>query len=74
MVTGSSDLAGLNFGVDQGRNPDDCKVLFTLNPIVGEDPEEAEKRRQSRRAHVRDNIEERLANSAKIIDCWRRRQ
>jgi FMN-dependent oxidoreductase (nitrilotriacetate monooxygenase family) len=54
--------------VDHGRNPDNCKVLFTLNPILGEDMEEAERRLQRRLAYVRENIEERLANFAKAIN------
>ena len=54
--------------VEHGRNPDDCKVLFTLNPILGEDMEEAERRLQRRLAYVRENIEERLANFAKVIN------
>jgi len=54
--------------VEHGRNPDNCKVLFTLNPILGEDMEEAERRLQRRLAYVRENIEERLANFAKVIN------
>ena len=54
--------------VDHGRSPDDCKVLFTLNPILGEDMEEAEQRQERRLAYVRANIEERLANFAKVIN------
>jgi FMN-dependent oxidoreductase (nitrilotriacetate monooxygenase family) len=54
--------------VEQGRDPDGCKVMFTLNPILGEDMEDAQRRLQRRLAYVRDNIEERLANFAKVIN------
>ena len=35
--------------VAHGRNPDDCKVLFLIDPILGETMEEAQER-QKRRA------------------------
>ena len=54
--------------VDHGRNPNDCKVLFTLNPVLGEDMGEAERRWERRLEYVRANIEERLANFAKSIN------
>jgi FMN-dependent oxidoreductase (nitrilotriacetate monooxygenase family) len=54
--------------VEQGRDPDGCKVMFTLNPILGEDMEDAQSRLQRRLAYVRENIEERLANFAKVIN------
>ena len=37
----------------QGRNPDDCKVLFLINPILGETMEEAQERKKQRAAHGR---------------------
>ena len=54
--------------VEQGRDPDSCKVLFTLNLILGEDMHEAKNRADRRLAYVRDNVEERLANFAKVIN------
>jgi FMN-dependent oxidoreductase (nitrilotriacetate monooxygenase family) len=54
--------------VEQGRDPDACKVMFTLDPILGETVEDAEQRNQRRLAWVRDNIEERLAGFAKVIN------
>ena len=54
--------------VEQGRNPDECKVLFTLTPILGEDQADAERRLERRLTYVKDNIEERLANFAKVIN------
>ncbi len=41
-----------------GRNPDDCKVLFLINPILGETEEEAQERRsKQRRACADEHIE-----------------
>src|ERR1700743_534057 len=34
--------------VAQGRNPDDCKVLFLVNPILGETMEDAKERHKRR--------------------------
>ncbi|MEM7406222.1 MAG: NtaA/DmoA family FMN-dependent monooxygenase [Pseudomonadota bacterium] len=53
---------------EAGRNPDDCKVMFTVNPVLGEDREEAHNRQARRLDYVRANIEERLANFAKVIN------
>ena len=54
--------------VEHGREPDDCKVLFTMNPILGETMEDAEQRRERRLAWVRDNLQERLANISKTTN------
>jgi len=54
--------------VDHGRDPDHCKVLFTVNPILGETMDEAEQRREHRLSWVRENIEERLASFSKTIN------
>jgi len=54
--------------VDHGRDPDDCKVLFTINPFLGETMEEAQQRQQRRLAYVRDNIEIRLAGFSKTTN------
>lgn len=54
--------------VDQGRDPDTCKVMFTINPFIGETEEDAQRRRELHLAHVRDNIEERLAGFSKTTN------
>jgi FMN-dependent oxidoreductase (nitrilotriacetate monooxygenase family) len=54
--------------VEQGRDPDSCKVMFTLHPILGDTLEDAEQRQERRLAWVRENIEERLAGFAKVIN------
>lgn len=54
--------------VDQGRDPDHCKVMFTVNPVLGEDMEDARQRKERQLAHVRANIEERLAGFAKVVN------
>jgi alkanesulfonate monooxygenase SsuD/methylene tetrahydromethanopterin reductase-like flavin-dependent oxidoreductase (luciferase family) len=52
----------------QGRNPDHCKVLFTVFPILGDTDEEANERYRRKLAYLRDNREERLASFAKLIN------
>lgn len=54
--------------VAQGRNPDHCKVMFAINPVLGETVEEAKERYERRIAHVRKNIEERLATFGKLVN------
>ena len=54
--------------VDHGRDPDACKVLFTINPFLGETDEEAAERQERRLAYVRENIEERLAGFSKTTN------
>lgn len=51
-----------------GRNPSDCKVLFLINPILGETTAEAEERRKHRAALSGKNIEERLAHLGKVTN------
>src|SRR6516165_1658443 len=48
-----------------GRNPDHCKVMFTINPILGETMEEAKERHKRRLAYTREHIEDRLASFGK---------
>src|SRR5260370_15335632 len=47
--------------VAQGRKPSDCKVLYLINPIIGETKEGAEDRKKRRAAHAMEPIYERLA-------------
>ena len=54
--------------VAQGRNPDDCKVLFLVNPILGETMEDAQERRRRQLAHAREHIEERMAHFGKVTN------
>jgi len=52
----------------QGRRPDDCKVLYLVNPVVGETTEEAEWRRQARIARANQQVEQRLAHIGKVTN------
>ncbi|GAA4680102.1 NtaA/DmoA family FMN-dependent monooxygenase [Frondihabitans cladoniiphilus] len=53
---------------EQGRNPDDIKVLFCVWPTVGSSQEEAEQRAAERVQLARDNIEVPLAAMSKSTD------
>src|SRR6201984_92268 len=46
----------------QGRKPSDCKVLFLINPILGETMEEAVERRKRRAAFAMEHVDKRLAH------------
>ncbi|MBV8188776.1 MAG: LLM class flavin-dependent oxidoreductase, partial [Alphaproteobacteria bacterium] len=52
----------------QGRKPEDCKILFLINPILGETMEEAQERRKQRQAIAMEKIEERLAHFGKVTN------
>ncbi len=54
--------------VGHGRNPDDIKVLFLVNPIVGLTKEEAEDRAEARVTNAVANIDIRLASMSKSTD------
>jgi alkanesulfonate monooxygenase SsuD/methylene tetrahydromethanopterin reductase-like flavin-dependent oxidoreductase (luciferase family) len=54
--------------VAQGRKPEDCKVLFLINPIIGETMDEAQRRRRKRQAIAMENIDERLAHFGKVTN------
>ncbi|MBX3500845.1 MAG: NtaA/DmoA family FMN-dependent monooxygenase [Alphaproteobacteria bacterium] len=54
--------------VAQGRKPSDCKVLFLINPIIGESEDEAKERRKRRQAIALERIEERLAHFGKVTN------
>jgi FMN-dependent oxidoreductase (nitrilotriacetate monooxygenase family) len=51
-----------------GRNPDSCKVLFLVNPIIGETAEEAQQKKRLRAAHAEATIEQRLAHLGKVTN------
>jgi len=54
--------------VAQGRRPDDCKVLYLINPILGETIEEAQQRKQKRACVAKDHVLERLAHLGKVTN------
>ena len=47
--------------VRHGRDPDDCKVLFMVAPILGETEAEAQEKKRMRQARAEATIPERLA-------------
>jgi FMN-dependent oxidoreductase (nitrilotriacetate monooxygenase family) len=49
------------------RNPDNCKVLFMIAPILGETPELALEHKRRRAAHAAAQIKQRLAFFGKLI-------
>lgn len=51
-----------------GRNPDDCKVLFLVHPVIGETEEEARAKHQRRLATNEGAISKRLAHLSKITN------
>jgi alkanesulfonate monooxygenase SsuD/methylene tetrahydromethanopterin reductase-like flavin-dependent oxidoreductase (luciferase family) len=50
-----------------GRNPDDCKVLFMIAPILGETEELAQEHKRRRAAHAAAQVKQRLAFFGKLI-------
>ena len=52
--------------IKTGRRPDDCKVLYLVNPILGETMEEAEARRAARIARAHAQVPQRLAHLGKV--------
>jgi FMN-dependent oxidoreductase (nitrilotriacetate monooxygenase family) len=53
--------------VAQGRDPDSCKVLFMIAPILGETEELAQEHKRRRVAHAAAQIKQRLAFFGKLI-------
>jgi FMN-dependent oxidoreductase (nitrilotriacetate monooxygenase family) len=51
----------------QGRDPDDCKVLFMIAPIIGETEELAQEHKRRRAAQAAAQIKQRLAFFGKLI-------
>jgi alkanesulfonate monooxygenase SsuD/methylene tetrahydromethanopterin reductase-like flavin-dependent oxidoreductase (luciferase family) len=51
-----------------GRNPDSCKVLFLVAPIIGETEEEAQEKKRLRAARAEAQIPQRLAHLGKITN------
>src|SRR5204862_6998931 len=54
--------------VAQGRKPSDCKVLFLINPIVGETMEEAQDRKKKRACMAQEHVLQRLAHLGKVTN------
>jgi FMN-dependent oxidoreductase (nitrilotriacetate monooxygenase family) len=53
--------------VAHGRDPDTCKVLFMIAPILGETEELAQEHKRRRTAHAAAQIKQRLAFFGKLI-------
>ncbi len=51
-----------------GRNPDDCKVLFMIAPIIGETDADAQERKRLREAKAAAMIPSRLAHLGKVMN------
>jgi FMN-dependent oxidoreductase (nitrilotriacetate monooxygenase family) len=54
--------------VAHGRNPDDCKVLFMVAPIIGETEADARERKRIREARAAAQIPQRLAFLGKLMN------
>jgi FMN-dependent oxidoreductase (nitrilotriacetate monooxygenase family) len=54
--------------VAHGREPDSCKVLFLVAPIIGETEEEAREKRRLRQARAEAQVPQRLAHLGKITN------
>jgi alkanesulfonate monooxygenase SsuD/methylene tetrahydromethanopterin reductase-like flavin-dependent oxidoreductase (luciferase family) len=54
--------------VGHGRNPDSCKVLFLVAPIIGETEAEAQEKKLHRAARAAATIPERLAHLGKVTN------
>lgn len=51
-----------------GRDPDACKVLFLVAPIIGETEEEAQDKKRQRAARAEAQVPQRLAHLGKITN------
>ena len=51
-----------------GRDPDDCKVLFLVAPIIGETEAEAQERKRLRAARAAATLPQRLAHLGKVTN------
>jgi FMN-dependent oxidoreductase (nitrilotriacetate monooxygenase family) len=54
--------------VGHGRNPDDCKVLFLVAPIIAETTEDAQRLKARRTARVARQVDRKLAFLGKITN------
>ncbi len=51
-----------------GRDPDRCKVLFLVAPIIGETEEEAQEKKRARAARAAATLAQRLAHLGKVTN------
>jgi FMN-dependent oxidoreductase (nitrilotriacetate monooxygenase family) len=51
-----------------GRDPGHCKVLYLVNPIIGETMEEALERKERRRMRAEETLVQRLAHFGKVTN------
>jgi FMN-dependent oxidoreductase (nitrilotriacetate monooxygenase family) len=51
-----------------GRKPSDCKILFLINPIIGDTEEDALERKKHRQRLADQQIEQRLAHFGKVTN------
>jgi FMN-dependent oxidoreductase (nitrilotriacetate monooxygenase family) len=54
--------------VAHGRNPDDCKVLFMISPLIGETEADAQERKRLWMARAAAHLPQRLAFLGKIMN------
>jgi FMN-dependent oxidoreductase (nitrilotriacetate monooxygenase family) len=54
--------------IAQGRKPEDCKVMYLVNPIIGETESEAQERKRMRMARAAATLEQRLAMTGKTMN------
>jgi FMN-dependent oxidoreductase (nitrilotriacetate monooxygenase family) len=54
--------------VANGRDPDSCKVLFMIAPILGETEEEAQVNKERRAARAAEQVAQRLAHFGKVTN------
>jgi len=54
--------------IGHGRDPDSCKVLFLVAPILGDSEADAQEKKQQRAARAAATIPERLAHLGKITN------
>ncbi len=54
--------------VGHGRDPNDCKVLFMVAPILGETEAEAQEKKRMRQARAEATIPERQAHLGKVTN------
>jgi FMN-dependent oxidoreductase (nitrilotriacetate monooxygenase family) len=54
--------------VAAGRNPDSCKILFLIDPIIGESERQAQERAEQRYNETEKGVEIALANLSKLTN------
>ena len=54
--------------VAEGRDPDRCKVLFMISPLIAETTEDAQRLKEQRVAHVAAQVDRKLAFLGKITN------